>query len=68
MDLFQSTAATQWVEQNHQSALRQADLDRRLLDETPPDIRGADLQAPPALFAAAIILVLATLLLASVAI
>lgn len=68
MDMFQATSATEWVEQNHQASLRQADLDRRSLDMTPPGVPDPDRQAPSAWFAAAIVLVLATLLLASVAI
>ncbi len=71
MDMFQATAATEWAEQTHQAQLRQADLDRlaaRSQNPVPSSNSDSATTVPPTWLAAAIVLVVATLLLASVAV
>jgi hypothetical protein len=69
VDMYQVTAASEWADQTHQKEHHRADLDRLAARSQQPVLhRNGDsvTTALPAWLAAAIVLVVATLLLASV--
>ncbi|MBX3070779.1 MAG: hypothetical protein KF883_09805 [Thermomicrobiales bacterium] len=69
MDMYQVTAASEWADQTHQTEHHRADLDRlasRCQKPVLPSNSDSVTATVPAWLAAAIVLVVATLLLASV--